>query len=62
MAAYDNILKRLESKELILPILENQMRANEWPESYQITVDSSPYYGKSDGYFHPSSHPLLHPR
>jgi hypothetical protein len=60
--SYGNILKRLQSQELILPILENQMRADAWPESYQITVDSSPYYGRGDGYFHPSSHPLLHPR
>lgn len=62
MTAFDNILKRLAGKELILPILENQMRADEWPESYTITVDSRPYYGRGDGYFHPSTHPLLHPR
>lgn len=59
MPAYDNILKRLASQELLLPILENQMRADEWPDSYDIKVDSSPYYGRGDGYFHPSSHPLM---
>jgi hypothetical protein len=57
--AYDNILKRLASKELILPILENQMRADEWPDRYTIEIDSSPYYGRGDGYFHPSTHPLM---
>jgi len=57
--AWDNILKSLESKELILPILENQMRADRWPKSYQITIDSGEYYGKGDGYFHPSTHPLM---
>lgn len=62
MATYDNILKRLASKELVLPILENQMRADTWPDSYSIVVDSSPYYGKNDGYFHPSTHPLMHAR
>lgn len=60
--AFDNILKSLARSELILPILENQMRADSWPEKYQVTVDSSPYYGRGDGCFHPSTHPLLHPR
>lgn len=60
--AYDNILKRLAAKELILPILENQMRSDTWPDRYPIWVDSSPYYGAGDGYFHPSTHPLMTPR
>lgn len=30
--------------------------ADNWPDSYQITIDSSPYYGAGDGYFHPSTH------
>jgi hypothetical protein len=59
---WDNILKRLANKELILPILENQMRSDTWPDRYPIWVDSSPYYGAGDGYFHPSTHPLMHPR
>lgn len=62
MGNWDNIFKRLANKEVILPLLENQMRADDWPESYQITVDSGEYYGKGDGYFHPSSHPLMTPR
>jgi len=55
----DNILQRLASKELILPVFENQMRFDEWPDSYQVKVDSSPYYGAGDGFFHPSTHPLM---
>lgn len=32
------------------------MLSDKWPDSYTITVDSSPYYGAGDGFFHPSSH------
>lgn len=61
--AFDNILRQLADKQIILPILENQMRADDWPESFTVTVDSSPYYGLNadgspDGYFHPSTHPM----
>jgi hypothetical protein len=56
---YENILTSLQNNELILPYLETQIMADRWPESYQVTVDSSPYYGHGDGYFHPSSHPLM---
>jgi hypothetical protein len=35
------------------------MLADNWPKSYTIEVDSSEYYGKGDGYFHPSTHPLM---
>ncbi|QDH91800.1 exonuclease [Mycobacterium phage Phrappuccino] len=61
--AYDSILKSLANREVILPILENQMRADAWPEKFTVEVDSSPYYGLNpdgtpDGYFHPSTHPL----
>lgn len=62
--AYANILKGLADKQIILPILENQILADEWPTSYQVTVDSGPYYGLNpdgtpDGYFHPSTHSLM---
>lgn len=61
--AFDSILKRLADKQLVLPILENQMRADAWPDSFTVEIDTSPYYGlddegRPDGYFHPSSHPL----
>jgi hypothetical protein len=61
---YENIFKSLANKELILPFLENQILADKWPEKYTITIDSSPYYGleadgSPDGYFHPSTHPLM---
>lgn len=60
--ALDNILKRLANQDILLPIFENQIRADEWPEKYTIEIDSSPYYGRGDGYFHPSSHPLMDER
>lgn len=63
MTSFDNILQRLQSNELILPIFENQMMADKWPDSYTITIDSSEYYGRPggvpDGYFHPSTHALM---
>jgi hypothetical protein len=49
----------LADNELILPHFENRMLADNWPDSYTITIDSSPYYGAGDGYFHPSTHPLM---
>jgi len=60
--AFSAILKRLEKNEMILPTLQNQLLADDWPDSY--TIDSGPYYGLNsdgtpDGYFHPSSHPML---
>ena len=63
-----SIFQRLAEKQVVLPYLENAFHSDEWPESYTITVDSSPYYGLADeegvthdtgagdGYFHPSSH------
>lgn len=56
---YENILRSLQNKQLILPFLENQIMADKWPDSYTVEVDSSPYYGLGDGMFHPSSHPLM---
>lgn len=56
---WGSLLKRLANNELILPHFENAMLADNWPDSYNITIDSSPYYGAGDGYFHPSTHPLM---
>lgn len=56
---WGSLLKRLADNELILPHFENQMLADNWPDSYNIVIDSSPYYGAGDGYFHPSTHPLM---
>jgi homing endonuclease-like protein len=60
---YENILRSLQNKQLVLPYLENQVMADKWPDSYDVHVDSRPYYGltpdgRPDGYFHPSTHPL----
>lgn len=60
--AYENIFNQLLNKQLILPFLENQILSDKWPTSYTITIDSGPYYGKGDGYFHPSAHSLLDAR
>jgi len=59
---FQNILRRLQARELILPYLENALLSETWPDSYTVTVDSSPYYGKGDGYFHPSTHALMDER
>jgi len=53
------ILNRLVDQELIIPYFELGMLADKWPEHYMIKVDSGPYYGHGDGYFHPSTHPLM---
>jgi hypothetical protein len=62
--AYENILRTLTQKQLIMPYLENQILSEKWPLTYPIIIDSSPYYGLNpdgtvDGYFHPSTHSLL---
>jgi hypothetical protein len=56
---FEGILNRLVNKDMILPYFEMSMLADRWPDSYDIKVDSSPYYGAGDGYFHPSTHPLM---
>lgn len=56
---FDAILQRLASRDLILPYFESSMLADNWPESYMVKIDSSPYYGAGDGYFHPSTHALM---
>ncbi|MBF0934071.1 MAG: hypothetical protein HXK00_00325 [Abiotrophia defectiva] len=66
-----NFLAKIENRQKILPHLEAAIVSNKWPESYQVEIDSSPYYGltkpdgtkgvggSGDGYFHPSTHPLM---
>lgn len=56
---FEGIIKALERKDLITPYFEANMLADNWPESYTITIDSGVYYGKGDGYFHPSTHPMM---
>jgi hypothetical protein len=56
---WESVLKRLANQELILPYLERSILAENWPDSYSIEIDSGEYYGKGDGYFHPSTHSLL---
>ena len=56
---FDNILKRLSGQEIVLPILENRMRA-----AVQNGADlhGSVWAGRDDGYFHASTHALLDER
>ena len=56
---YGSVLTSLADKELLLPYFRNAMLSKQWPDSYGVTIDSSPYYGHGDGYFHPSSHALM---
>lgn len=68
---FGSVLSRLQDQELILPFFENAMLADNWPDKYSVEIDSSPYYGLTDpdgevketgpgdGYFHPSTHPLM---
>lgn len=56
---YNSILTSLADRELLLPYFRNAILSGQWPDSYQVTIDSSPYYGHGDGYFHPSSHSLM---
>lgn len=56
---YGSILSSLADKELLLPYFRNALLSQQWPTSYQVTIDSGPYYGHGDGYFHPSTHGLM---
>lgn len=56
---FEGLLNRLVNKDILLPYFEVAMLNDEWPDYYDIRVDSSPYYGAGDGYFHPSTHPLM---
>lgn len=51
-------LQMLGSRQVIVPHLESSLMSENWPDSYTVEIDSSPYYGTGDGYFHPSSHCL----
>lgn len=55
---FEALLGTLAQRHIILPYFEASMMADNWPMSYQVTIDSSPYYGAGDGYFHPSTHAL----
>lgn len=58
-SGFEAILGRLANRDLILPFFEASMLSDKWPLSYQVRIDSSPYYGAGDGYFHPSTHPMM---
>lgn len=56
---YASVLQGMTGKELLIPYFRNALISGSWPDSYDIKVDSGPYYGHGDGRFHPSSHPLM---
>lgn len=56
---YGSVLQSLSDKELLLPYFRNAMLSQKWPDNYSVVIDSSPYYGHGDGYFHPSTHGLM---
>lgn len=56
---YGSVLSSLADKDLLLPYFRNAMLSKRWPDNYTVTIDSGPYYGHGDGYFHPSSHPMM---
>ncbi len=57
--AYESLFERLAHREMVTPYLENAIMADTWPDQYEIKVDSRPYYGLGDGYFHPSTHTMM---
>jgi hypothetical protein len=58
-ARFKSIFNNLAQRQLVVPWLENALLSDSWPESYNISIDSGEYYGKGDGYFHPSTHSLM---
>jgi hypothetical protein len=56
---FESLLKALGQRDLITPYFEAGMLADNWPPYYDIRIDSRPYYGAGDGYFHPSTHPMM---
>lgn len=56
---YTSVLSSLADKDILLPYFRNAMLSKQWPDNYTVTIDSSPYYGKGDGMFHPSTHALM---
>lgn len=42
---YGAIFAKLQERQILVPLLEAAVMSEEWPESYSVAVDSSPYYG-----------------
>lgn len=49
------LLDSLGRGELLVPYLEKSILSDNWPDHYIVEVDSGPYRGLGDKYFHPSS-------
>jgi len=59
---FESLLGGLARQDLILPYFEVSLMNHNWPDHYDIRVDSRPYYGRGDGYFHPSTHAMMDER
>lgn len=59
---FESVLTSLGNRDLITPYFESAILSGRWPDSYTIEVDSRPYYGAGDGFFHPSTHPMMSER
>lgn len=60
-----SIFKDLADGEIVIPHLERALFSDQWPDSYNIKVDTSPHKGPPEGeigYFYPSVHCLMDPR
>lgn len=57
--AKKSIFKSLAERDLLIPYFRNALLGDNWPDEYNVKIDSSPYYGRGDGYFHPSTHGLM---
>lgn len=57
-----SLFKRLANQEVLTPYLEKALEDDNWPDHYNIRVDTRPHDSKFDDYFHPSTHCLMSPR
>jgi hypothetical protein len=60
-----SIFKKLADDQIVIPHLERALFSDEWPEFYNIKVDTSAHKGPPAGeigYFYPSMHCLMDPR
>jgi hypothetical protein len=56
---FENLFQRLHDREMIMPHLESAIKADKWPDSYTISVDSAAHQSGGGIYFSPSTHPLM---
>lgn len=42
---YGSIFAKLAERQIVVPYIETAVMSEDWPDSYTVVVDSSPYYG-----------------